>query len=127
MASFEEHCQDCQRLLGNRCEDVNRWIDGLWWKLGPMHRCGRHHTRGVREASDLFGELGSKAALVHILKDCGHIPTTRQWKSSQEIDTLGMLVNRPFNGFWDPLQFERAAKRLLEDAMSLRDAYRAEQ
>lgn len=122
MAQFEEHCKDCLRLLGNRCEEVNHWMDGLFWKLGPMHRCGRHHTRGVKEAGELFGELGRKAALVHILKDCGHIPTARQWEIGQEIDTLGILVNSRFNGFWDPQQFDRAARKLLEDAMSLREA-----
>jgi hypothetical protein len=124
MASFEEHCRDCERLLGNRCEPVHRWLDELYRKYAALHRFARHHTRGVEEAGRMFGELGRKAAIVHILKDCGHIPTARDWQE-QRVDSLGFEITRPFgeeptaelvsvfNGFWDPKEFAAAAKNLL--------------
>ena len=111
MASFEEHCQDCERILGNRCEEVNRWMDEDFKKFGPLHRFSKHHTRGVKEAEELFGELGRKAALVHILKDCGHIPTTRQWRD-QEVDSLGMQPGK-FLGHWEGDTFVRAAQAVI--------------
>ena len=112
MAAFEEHCNDCERLLGNRCEDVNHWIDAMFKRFGPLHRFMRHHTRGVKEAEKLFGEIGRKAAIVHILKDCGRIPTARDW-AEQKVDSLGILVDGKFNGYWDARDFNEAAQRLL--------------
>lgn len=115
MASFEEHCRDCERLLGQRCEDVNRWMDAEFKRFGPLHRFMRHHTRGIKEAKEQFGEFGGKAAILHILKDCGFIPTGRDWQE-QRVDSLGMNPLKPFNGYWDPQQFDRAARKLLEES-----------
>lgn len=113
MAAREEHNRDCERLLGEPCDNVNKWMDELARKFGPLHRFARHHTRGVREAEIIYGPWGRKAALVHILKDCGHIPTARMW-ADQEVDSLGMIPGGRFNGFWDPWEFDRAARALLE-------------
>lgn len=112
MAHFNVHCQDCYRLLNDRCEDVNLWLDELAGKFGPMHRFARHHTRGVEEAEALFGERGRKAALIHILRDCGHIPTPRQWKD-EKVDSLGFDPKGCFYGEWDPHEFIRQAKKLI--------------
>lgn len=112
MATFEEHCRDCQQILGDRCEKVNRWMDEWAAKYGPLHRFVRHHTRGVEEAGWLFGELGRKAAIVHVLKDCGHIPTARMWVE-QKVDSLGMIPADHLVGLWDPQKFVRAAKNLI--------------
>lgn len=114
MASFEEHCRDCERLLGDRCEDVNRWMDDEFKRFGPLHRFSRHHTRGIGEAAGLFGVRGLKAASIHVLKDCGHIPTARAW-NEREVDSLGMIPTKPFNGYWDAHQFEKEARKLIGD------------
>lgn len=73
MATFEQHCKECETILGHRHEAVNRWLDGLFWKLGPGHRRMRHRSSGVRMASELFGIDGAKAAVVHIVRDCGKV------------------------------------------------------
>lgn len=120
MASFKEHCRDCERLLGDPCEAVNRWMDEMHSKFGPLHRHVRHHTRGIEEAERKFGLLGKKAAMVHILKDCGRIPKPRDYKHNEanlvllSLGTtyLGMAGN--FNGYWDPFKFDTAARKLLE-------------
>lgn len=113
MAIFEEHCKDCERLIGDRCEEVNLWMDLAFRVYGPRHRFDRHHWAGVDKAEELFGAIGRKAAIVHILKDCGHIPRVNQWQN-QEVDTLGMLVDSNFNGHWDPAHFDKIARAHLE-------------
>jgi len=112
MASFEEHCQDCERLLGDRHEKVNMWMDAMFNRFGPLHRFVRHHTRGVREARGLFGFEGGQAATIHILKDCGYIPTPRDW-DERAVDSLGIRLDGPFHGHWDPQRFDAEAKKYL--------------
>ena len=115
MATFEEHCQDCEHLLGNRCEEVNRWLDKLFVKFQEKHRFARHHTRGIDEAQTLFGEIGRKAAMIHILKDCGHIPTGQDW-AEYRVDGMGRLWSSSFNGTWNPQKFLDAAQKLINQA-----------
>jgi hypothetical protein len=110
MAAFEEHCRDCERILGERCENVNKWLDEKFRVFGPLHRFYHHHNKGVQEAEKLFGELGRKAALIHILKDCGHIPQTNEWEE-KTVDSLGM--RKDFNGYWDPKDFTDKAIKLV--------------
>ncbi len=126
MASFKEHCQDCERLLSDRCEKVNSWLDEKFRQFGPLHRFARHHWRGVDEAGKLFGEIGRKAAIIHILKDCGWVPSARDWEE-QRVDALGFKIDlrygmeltaEPvcgvFNGYWDPKEFVAKAKELID-------------
>jgi len=88
MARYDEHCRDCERLLGDRHENVNRWMDELFAKYGPKHRRHRHCWKGVREAKDLFGEAGARAAIVHIVRDCGGVPKERDYDRQD----LGIVI-----------------------------------
>jgi len=88
MAHFEQHCRDCERLLGERFENVNHWIDELFRQYGANHRRHRHHWGGVREAHRLFGEAGAKAAIVHIVRDCGDVPRERDYDKTN----LGIII-----------------------------------
>jgi hypothetical protein len=88
MAKFDDHCRDCERILGNRCEEVNHWMDELFRQYGPKHRRHRHCWRGVREAKKLWGELGAKAAIIHIVRDCGGVPDQRTYDETQ----LGIVL-----------------------------------
>lgn len=114
MPAFEEHARDCERILGQRCESVNHWIDEGARRFGVLHRFWRHHEPGVEEAGIIYGPWGALAALVHILKDCGHIPTAAMWRD-QEVDSLGMIPTGRFNGYWDPQQFDAAARKVLHE------------
>jgi hypothetical protein len=124
LASFDEHCRDCERILGDRCEEVNHWLDAGFKRFGPLHRFWRHHSRGVDEAEKLFGVLGRKAAIVHIMKDCGHVPSTRDWEE-QRVDSLGISLkvskgellitsSGSFAGFWNAEKFDTAARKALD-------------
>ena len=88
MAKFEDHCRDCERLLGDKHENVNRCIDELFKQYGPKHRRHRHCWKGVREARQLFGDLGAKAAIVHIVRDCGAVPAQRTYDEQ----SLGIVL-----------------------------------
>ena len=92
MAHFEQHCRDCEAVLGQRYEAVNRWMDELFCKFGADHRSRRHHWRGVQEAKDLFGEEGAKAAVVHIVRDCGDVPKARDYEKTN----LGIIIAPAF-------------------------------
>jgi hypothetical protein len=92
MAKFEDHCRDCERILGNKREDVNRWMDELFKQFGPRHRRHRHCWRGVRDALKLFGLEGAKAAIVHIVRDCGEVPNQRTYDET----ALGIVLAPEF-------------------------------
>jgi len=88
MAKFEDHCRDCERLLGDRHENVNRWMDELFKLYAANHRRHRHCWKGVREARHLFGEQGARAAIVHIVRDCGEVPRQRDYDKHN----LGIVI-----------------------------------
>jgi hypothetical protein len=88
MAHFEQHCRDCEEILGNRHEDVNRWIDQYFKTHGPRHRKLLHHWGGVRQAREFFGDDGARAAIVHIVRDCGDVPRAREYQRPQGIQGL---------------------------------------
>ena len=92
MAKFEDHCRDCERILGNRYEDVNHWMDALFRQYGPAHRKHRHCWYGVGEAKRLFGAEGAKAAIVHIVRDCGGVPDRRTYDET----ALGIVLAPDF-------------------------------
>ena len=68
MANIEQHCQDCKRLLGDRFENVNRWMDELFALKGPGHRRFRHHWDGVSKAR----ELVLSPSLLQQVSDAAH-------------------------------------------------------
>jgi hypothetical protein len=96
VAPFNVHCRDCELLLGERYENVNRWMDELFKKHGPRHRRFRHCWAGVREARQLFGEGGAKAAIVHIVRDCGAVPRERDYDEEAEGNLFGIVLAQAY-------------------------------
>ena len=92
MAKHEDHCRDCELMLGDRHEEVNRWMDELFRKHGPNHRRHRHCWAGVREAKRLWGPDGARAAVVHIVRDCGAVPRARDYDETN----LGIVLAPEF-------------------------------
>jgi hypothetical protein len=88
MAKFDRHCDDCMRLLGLRYENVNRYLDTMFAEYGPMHRRQRHHWNGVHTVLLLWGHEAAKAAIIHIVRDCGHVPNERDYQTGK-VDPLG--------------------------------------
>lgn len=98
MASFEQHCLDCLRFLGSRCEAVNLWMDEYFKVYGPQHRRWRHHRQGLEEADRRFGIIGRKAATIHVLRDCRNIPTLEDYETGQ-VDVLGLRRHWPVSAY----------------------------
>tara|TARA_Y100000310_G_C20357186_1_gene657232 strand:+ start:297 stop:620 length:324 start_codon:yes stop_codon:yes gene_type:complete len=81
MAWFNEHCEECQEKLGERFEQVHRWLDELARKVGKgKHRSARHHKDGVEEVRKKWGDKAAQAAELHIMTDYGTkvVPTANQ-------------------------------------------------
>ena len=75
MAEYKEHCADCEKALGKQWNVVHKWLDELFFQLGPKHRSVRHHLKGIEEVRKMWGDDGAKAAAIHISKDYyGKIP-----------------------------------------------------
>ena len=74
MPTFNQHCSDCLKILGDRHEQVNLWLDDLQKVYGYEHRKFRHTLEGIEQIREMFGDEGVKAAEVHILRDMCAIP-----------------------------------------------------
>ena len=79
MADFEQHCRDCERLLGGRHEAVHLWMDRAFQSDGPSHRRLLHHADGVRRAAGMFNREGVRAAIAHVVRDCGEVPRKEEY------------------------------------------------
>lgn len=71
MASFEEHCQRCEEILGEPFPRVHLWLDEFFMKSpwGTRHRHLRHHRKGIEEVRRLWGDRAALAAEIHIRQD----------------------------------------------------------
>lgn len=80
MPSYEVHCADCVRELGEDFGYVHKWLDELFPEMGPSHRDVRHHKAGVEEVRQKWGDRAARAAEIHIIADVGYVPTVEQAK-----------------------------------------------
>ena len=88
MATFETHCSDCERELGQRFEHVHEWLDELQAEFGSAHRVFRHNTRGIEMVRAKWGDEAATAAKIHIRRDCnGRILTPEQFRDYYGINT----------------------------------------
>jgi hypothetical protein len=61
---FEEHCNRCELLLGERFEHVHHWLDAFAWvpgptgecELDPYHRKHRHNLAGLKYVIETWGD-----------------------------------------------------------------------
>jgi len=69
--TFEQHCEESQRLFGKPYPEVHRWLDHFMGteKYGWRHRRVRHHEAGIQQAVKLFGEEAGLVARQHIISD----------------------------------------------------------
>lgn len=74
MATFMEHVEDCEILLGKSWRKVHKWLDAYTKKYpinvyGDHHRKFRHHKEGVRQIKEMWGFEAEQAAIIHIVRD----------------------------------------------------------
>lgn len=89
MSDSGQHEDDCERFLGSKHPAVHVWMDACFSQIGPRHREVRHNFEGVREAGILFGHAGMRAALIHVLRDCLHLPRRSDY-AKKSVDALGL-------------------------------------
>lgn len=73
------------RKLGERFEEVHRFLDQFAEKFGYSHRKIFHHKYGVELVRYFFGEKATEAAELHIKADCdGKIPDIADWRNAMD-------------------------------------------
>lgn len=88
---LEDHCKECEEILGKPFREVHLWLDEFAKKYSPhekyKHRKFRHHKEGVEEARKLFGYEGAKAAELHIRSDNDNeIPNKSEYDIPEYLD-----------------------------------------
>jgi hypothetical protein len=86
VSSHSQHCADCRQELGEPFEQVHEWLDALFKVLGPKHRNARHHAGGVEQVRQMWGDRAARAAKIHIIRDCGVVPSE---KDAQMVSMFG--------------------------------------
>ncbi|MGC8491932.1 MAG: DUF6915 family protein [Syntrophobacteraceae bacterium] len=67
---FEDHCEESQKLFGNRFEEVHLWLDELHRAAEEgRYRRIRHNEAGIKQVVELFGEKAGEVARQHIISD----------------------------------------------------------
>jgi len=92
MSTYKVHCQECRDKLGKDWAVVHRWLDYYASSTFPtdIHRIHRHHTAGVEEVRQKWGDEAAEAAKLHILDDvavygCDHVPG---------VDEITLIIQR---------------------------------
>lgn len=95
MAAAYTHAQSSAKKWGGKPEDyleIHKWFDDSKNHFGDFrHRALRHHTEGIGEALERFGEsltLSSGKTIPtrwvceqHLMEDFGHLPSLQDWLS----------------------------------------------
>ena len=70
MASFDQHCKECEEKLGCEWMMVHRWLDEFFPKFfNEKHRDIRHHEVGIEQVRKMWGDEAAQAARLHIATD----------------------------------------------------------
>jgi DNA-binding GntR family transcriptional regulator len=71
MASFEAHCEQCVKEMGEAFQEVHLWLDTFFGQepYGTRHRHLRHHLEGIAEVRRKWGDKAAMAAEIHIRQD----------------------------------------------------------
>jgi hypothetical protein len=85
---YEEHCIECETILGKPFVYVHLWLDAfahdeklsLWERT--KHRKFRHNQKGIESIKKMYGDEGGKAAELHIISD---LKTDGNWNESEGI------------------------------------------
>lgn len=89
MSSWDEHCLECEKQLGKPFKEVHMFLDQWHSKFGGRHRFILHHAEGVEKVREKFGDEAVKAAELHIMMDCLHIPKSIKDYQTYKVDWLG--------------------------------------
>jgi hypothetical protein len=90
MPGHKQHCEDCERQLGQPFPEVHAWLDAFYDGDGALeHRAARHHMEGVEEVRRLWGDDAARAAVLHIMLDWDGIREDQIPKNGMEAEGGG--------------------------------------
>ena len=71
MASFEAHCEQCVKEMGEAIAEVHLCLDAFFGQApcGTMHKHLRYHLEGIAEVRRKWGDKAAIAAEIHIRPD----------------------------------------------------------
>lgn len=97
MASYDEHCADCVRVLGRPYGWVHAWLDALYdpEKRDIAHRIHRHNRETVDMMREKLGDGAAKAAEIHIIKDMGSVMRKYEVVCLYKPNLRGLSNTRP--------------------------------
>lgn len=86
MSEIKNHCEDCEALLGDACLEVHEFLD-QYAPFFPIrvfyeyHRSFLHNSYGLKLIKEKWGEIGAKAAMIHLVRDWlgTPIPIDLEW------------------------------------------------
>ena len=86
MATINLHCEDCEIVLGDPCLEVHEFLDqyAAYFPIRQFfeyHRSFLHNYYGLSVVESRWGELGRKAAILHLVRDYMEfpIPQNMEW------------------------------------------------
>ena len=90
---LEEHCQETERLLGDRFEHVHRWLDEFAGtpEYKKRHRKVRHHLEGIEQVRNLWGDKAAEAARIHIIADIYWGESDHFPENEQDFENMGLF------------------------------------
>lgn len=96
MASFEAHCEQCVKEMGEAFPEVHLWLDTFFGQepYGTRHRHLRHHLEGIAEVRRKWGDKAAIAAEIHIRQDL----ESEGWPSDAPIPADGRAYKKA--GLW---------------------------
>jgi hypothetical protein len=59
---LEDHCLQAKQMFGSEYKDVHIWLDEYANKF-------RHHSKGIKEAREMFGNTAGDVAFHHVIAD----------------------------------------------------------
>lgn len=108
MSEIKNHCEDCEALLGDACLEVHEFLD-QYAPFFPIrvfyeyHRGFLHNSYGLSLIEGRWGELGKKAAMIHLVRDWigAPIPRDLDWIEKQFPKAIMSLNSNPEQ--YDPM------------------------
>lgn len=79
MATINLHCEDCEAVLGDACLEVHKFLDqyAAYFPIKRFfeyHRSFLHNKYGLILVENKWGEIGRKAAILHLVRDYMEFP-----------------------------------------------------
>jgi hypothetical protein len=95
MGSQQQHCREDIARFGRAYPEVHQLLDQFAhfpdMRFLSRHRKFLHHEEGIEYVRMRWGEEAGKAALQHVITDCGHVPAMVDYHNGA-VDNYGVKL-----------------------------------